>query len=903
MRDGVFAIALVFPARGLTLKEFPGTKRSAQHMQKYIFSLMLVFVAAASCINESTILADEAQGEGPEASKDPIELDEDVLKAADDLRLTYTNEQQTLVNGLRYLLRPAFEEELMLGRRYRPCVLEPFENSSEAPLTQLEQLRLLAVLQSGLAPTGATDRQITRLFLVPILNNNLNLAPLAIDMLLCRAIYQRPHLNADDEAKSRAERLLASLGNAKDATSARSPLIQGKVTQCQWYANHMWLGLIMRSALDLGLEIDDRVWDNALKDLCEAEVKERGYITRKGAADVGGDLNPNLMALAALSFASTAPEGVIGRAALKDVQKAIKNVPELVSRLRSDYAQENWGGARLMLVESLASEFSPERESGDAWREAIRRTSVAQYETSGASMRRSVNPADMGLGSVEQKRSDSIVCETALNCLSLSGGLYQTTDAPLADVELASVGRLMYALGMLHAGSSRAGGADFESRVKFAIEDGCHYLARVQKDDGNFPGMYEGTAGNTAICLLAMMHGGMSRTDQGIQNGLAWLRANCGQGRAGNTYSIALVLMFFQYYYEREQRETGIISADNPKDHLAAKAEMWSKLAKEDAKLVEDMVSTLDDSNVGGTRGGYTYGPTGGGGRSDNSCSQFAMLGYKAASLLGAEIKVSTFEKEARRLIKQYSPDESCEEVEYEHSDDDREGDDNERRSSSSRGPWKSKIKPGGWGYTCGDAQDWRSMDLTAAGISTLVICMDELKVRGRLSKEMAREIGLTIRGAEVWTAKHYYRAEDLAHEKSDLRTSRSDGHGTFYGLYSVERGCVLAGIRKLNEEVDWYRIGADALIDSQNMEGNWGIESPQPAPGRRSRAQLINTSMAILFLKMAAPPVITEHKKRERERAEREEKQNPKNPITSGPEDKKKDAEKKPENPQGSED
>ena len=874
-------------------------------MRNTILPLLLLLLATSFCVNGSVVLADEGKGEGKsepseEDSKDPLELDEDVLKAADDLRLTYTNEQQTLVNGLRYLLRPGFEEELMAGRRYRPCALEPFEEGGEAALTQLEALRLLAVLQSGLAPTGATDRQITRLFLTPISNDNLNLAPLAIDMLLCRAIYRRPKLNADDEAKSRAERLLAALEKTKDATSPRSPLIQGKFTRCQWYANHMWLGLIMRSALDLGLEIDDRAWDATLKDLCKAEEKERGYTTQKGANELTGDLNPNLMALTALGLAVTAPEGVIGRAAYKEVEKRVKHVPELLSRLRTDYEREYWGGSRLLLVESFAPEFAPERESGNTWRLNIKRAVVSEFDPSGAALRRAIVLTDLGLASRNWTRYETVACETALNCLALSGGLYQTTDAPLQDVELASIGRLMYALGMLHAGKARVGGADFESRVKFAIEDGCDYLARVQKDDGSFPGMYEGTPGNTAICLLAMMHGGMSRENPAIQQGLSWLREHCGEGRAGNTYSIALVLMFFQYYYEREQRETGIISADNPKDHQSAKNDMWSKLAKEDAKLVDNMISTLDDSNVGGTRGGWTYGPTGGrGGRSDNSCSQFAMLGYKAASLLGAEIKTSVFEKEAERLIRQYAPDESCPEVEYEHVDDDREGNDDERKTSGSHKPWKGKIRPGGWGYTCGDSQGWRTMDLTAAGISSLVICMDELKVRGKLSTQMAREIGLTIRGAEVWTAKNYYRPEDLANANSDLMRAWSDGHGTFYGLYSVERGCVLAGIRKLNEEVDWYRIGADALIDSQNIEGNWGREPAEQAPGRRDRPQLINTSMAILFLKMAAPPVITEHKKRERERAEREEKQNPKNPITSGPKDKKKDAEKTPENPQ----
>src|SRR5688572_6203973 len=117
-----------------------------------------------------TLLCAGTLGVAQDAPKDdgkPVEIAEADIKAADDLRLTLSVEQQTLYNGLRYLLRPAFEAELMKGRRYQPCTLPPFEDKSEAPFTILDSLRLLALLQSGMPVTGATDRQLQRFIDTP----------------------------------------------------------------------------------------------------------------------------------------------------------------------------------------------------------------------------------------------------------------------------------------------------------------------------------------------------------------------------------------------------------------------------------------------------------------------------------------------------------------------------------------------------------------------------------------------------------------------------------------------------------------------------------------------------------------------------------------------------------------
>jgi hypothetical protein len=160
---------------------------------------------------------------------------------------------------------------------------------------------------------------------------------------------------------------------------------------------------------------------------------------------------------------------------------------------------------------------------------------------------------------------------------------------------------------------------------------------------------------------------------------------------------------------------------------------------------------------------------------------------------------------------------------------------------------------------------------------------MDELKIRGKPKQKLAERIGLTIRGAEGWLRHNYYTAESFRGPTSPLEVTTIDGWGVYYNLYSVERGCVFAGIRKLEGEVDWYAIGAEALVEAQSTDGSWGNDTTYAGRAGLERRQTINTCLAILFLKQAAMPVITEHAKREREREERDKKEPepPKDPIT----------------------
>jgi hypothetical protein len=137
------------------------------------------------------------------------------------------------------------------------------------------------------------------------------------------------------------------------------------------------------------------------------------------------------------------------------------------------------------------------------------------------------------------------------------------------------------------------------------------------------------------------------------------------------------------------------------------------------------------------------------------------------------------------------------------------------------------------------------------------VVCLDELKIRGELETELERSIELTIHGAQAWMATAYYEEGDDSGMESTMRAGGMDGWSVFYNLYSVERACVLSGLSTLGGKIDWYGIGATALIEYQNAEGDWG-------PPKQSVPCTVNYCMAILFLKKASLPVITDPRRRQ---------------------------------------
>ncbi len=860
-----------------------------------------------------TVLAASVVAEADPPKTVPPEIPQNQVDGAKIILADVPVERQFVFNALRFLLRPDYEKELLTGRSVRVAALEPFETYGTAqfvgrPLDRGEMLRLLALLSAGFPATEPLKYTTERLLATPIPASE-NLSPYGVMALTLLHALQHTGLAAaerdTERLKARMQEVYTLSQAKRNATSGRSEMISESMIVSTWFANQFWRAVITRSAHAAGCEVQWKAWGEDLKTLSATWRKDFGYTQWiKGNPTPDQCWHTNLIAHATVGLALSTPEGLLPKGALTAVRSNLKHSGKLLQAQSGEYTFKTVSGARLLLLSLLPDECAPETQTPAEWRKRVFEVSTSLRDNSGCVLQRSGLPGDLDLLDPQSSQSYAATVETCLACIAASGPLLGGQPLRmLADYGAAGIGRVMYAFTLLHAAGARIGSNDFKGRVNLAIEEGCAYLAAVQNQDGSFPGMYASYTGNTAIALLAMLHGGASRDDVAVKRGVEYLRKSNSPEDArmatrGGTYSDAIVLMMLQKYYEPEQRAAGMLYADNPKDFEAARAQLNKDLPEKDREWISQLARNLRNAQVGGNEGGYTYYPqektsstairrAGG----DNSNSQYAMLGIKAACLLGVEIAAVEFEREAKRLIAQYEADERMTgKVKYEHPGDERES---ERKTSSENSPLE--IQPGGWGYGIG-YKGGRSMQMTAAGIGTLTICMDELKARGKLTQQFAQQIGLHIRGAEAWLEKNYYTADTLQDRNGySYFSAGSDGHGVFYNLYSVERGCELAGIRSLMGNVDWYRIGAEALLDNQNLDGSWGREREYPGNLRANQPMMVSTCMAILFLKRASLPVITEHRKREREAEKEAEKEagkdgeKPKGPITPGPEEKKK--------------
>jgi hypothetical protein len=75
----------------------------------------------------------------------------------------------------------------------------------------------------------------------------------------------------------------------------------------------------------------------------------------------------------------------------------------------------------------------------------------------------------------------------------------------------------------------------------------------------------------------------------------------------------------------------------------------------------------------------------------------------------------------------------------------------------------------------------------------------------------------------------------------------RGRGGINLYFLWTVERVGVLFNLKEIDGK-DWYRWGAELLVDSQNDDGSWSVG------GYHGATPTVDTCLALLFLKRANP-------------------------------------------------
>ena len=152
----------------------------------------------------------------------------------------------------------------------------------------------------------------------------------------------------------------------------------------------------------------------------------------------------------------------------------------------------------------------------------------------------------------------------------------------------------------------------------------------------------------------------------------------------------------------------------------------------------------------------------------------------------------------------------------------------------------KGQHIDGGFGYSIGHRRKQAYSSMTVAGIAVLQIC------KQHLSKDDVNEFDLAKRLAHAWDWMKM-NAHDIG---SDHALS------TLYFHYGLERAAILSDKNKVGD-VDWYRRGAQMLVDMQDKHGAWR-SSWEIRPGAlKGPGSPVDTAFAILFLRRSFKKVL----------------------------------------------
>jgi hypothetical protein len=235
---------------------------------------------------------------------------------------------------------------------------------------------------------------------------------------------------------------------------------------------------------------------------------------------------------------------------------------------------------------------------------------------------------------------------------------------------------------------------------------------------------------------------------------------------------------------------------------LGLRAQVWHLLAvsEKDKRDLEKYV-TADTERIlngvntqGDNRGLWDYG-NGKGDRVDHSVSQYGILGLWALQEAGAKIDIRYW-----RIFDEV---------------------------------WrKDQFPDGGWAYnstpTHKDDQPNPSPSMTAAGIATLFITQDN--TFSDIGEHRGNIFNANIENGLSWITNHF----------GDVQNT--------YTWYGIERIGVASGTKYFGT-TDWFQVGADSLVSSQQPDGHWSTNSPG--------TDLTNTCFAVLFLSRGRAPVM----------------------------------------------
>ena len=319
----------------------------------------------------------------------------------------------------------------------------------------------------------------------------------------------------------------------------------------------------------------------------------------------------------------------------------------------------------------------------------------------------------------------------------------------------------------------------------------------------------------TALGAVCPAAGAVRNEDvkRAIQRALAYLRQTqradgnwAGGGHRGGVTSLALLALLHAGVPANDPAvQRGLRALDGVPNEatyvVGLKAQVYALL--EDPKYIPKLQAAatflIEAQNDNGM---WSYGRIPGRslGRGDNSNTQFALLGLHEAAKAGIKVPDEVWTRSRAHFVNVQTND-------------------------------------GGWGYR-NENRAYGSM--TTAGLASLYIVGLRLNVPGeRVFISGAYPACGFYQQNVVLAAGLRWMADNFS-----VRENPGKGRGTwlYYYLYGMERVGMISGMRNFGRH-DWYRQGAEFLVDRQGRGGSYG--------------GVLDTSFALLFLSKGNRPVL----------------------------------------------
>ena len=324
-----------------------------------------------------------------------------------------------------------------------------------------------------------------------------------------------------------------------------------------------------------------------------------------------------------------------------------------------------------------------------------------------------------------------------------------------------------------------------DEQVDAARLKAIDFIRKQQETDGHWS--YTGhDTGITALCTLALIENGTAIYDPVVEKGYRYVKKNGPERK--ETYDIALSILLLARVGDRQDRP--LIRALGAK-LLAGQLVTggWTYTCPDvDASILQDVKKIKRKEGAG-----------------CNSNTQFGVLGLWVASRYGVPIEDAMKEVGSRFV------------------------------------DWQGED--GGWPYTKEEGKSAVSgPSMTCAGLFCLTVAR-----ASKIRQQQQKDSKTVVRVGERTGEKDALLSDPIfakgLNKVTEFAGTMSPGSARYF-VWTVERVGVLLGIEKFNDKVDWFKLGADALIKSQKEDGSWPSDKPENS--------LADACFASLFLRKA---------------------------------------------------